>query len=232
MIEKGRNRMFDLPFEALSDAEAKALLEKIAHDLLPVKMPADKTEISVCALPFYEEHKLYSLQDTTLPEPNTRYILYKDGDLTIMNWTNEPIYEVNEKAPIKLDRKTLPIYAKFFFHFVRGQLGRFIIVEKSEDVRWLDNATDEEKAKVAESLKPVKYQNIGRDNLFTLASTVVFKNALFKTDIKIAPYELEAFDKEAGMPEQFTIGQMKLTNEELLLEDLNIPVDEPPGEFG
>ena len=54
----------------------------------------------------------------------------------------------------------------------------------------------------------------------------------FKTDIKVAPYELEVFDKEAGVPEQFTVGQMKLTNEDLLLEDLNVPVDEPPGEFG
>lgn len=224
--------MLDLPSEVLSDADAKALLETIAHDLLPVKLPADKTKIIVTTLPFYDEHKLYALQDTTLPEPNTRYILYKTGDLTIMNWTNEPLYEVNEKAPIKLDRKTLPVYAKFFFHFVRGQLGRFIIVEKPEEVRWLDSATDEEKKGVEEKLVPVKYQGIGRDNLFTLSATVVFKNALFKTDIKVAPYELEVFDKEAGVPEQFTIGQMKLTNEDLLLEELNVPVDEPPGEFG
>ena len=172
--------MLDLPSEVLSDADAKALLETIVHDLLPVKLPADKTKITVTTLPFYEEHKLYALQDTTLPEPNTRYILYKEGDLTILNWTNEPIYEVNEKAAIKLDRKTLPVYAKFFFHFVRGQLGRFIIVEKPEEVRWLDSATDEEKKSAEEKLVRVKYQGIGRDNLFTLSATVIFKNALFQ----------------------------------------------------
>jgi hypothetical protein len=61
---------------------------------------------------------------------------------------------------------------------------------------------------------------------------VIFKNALFKTDVKVAPYEMDVFDPESGMSEHFTIGQMKLTNEELLLEDLNVPVDEPPGEFG
>lgn len=224
--------MIDLPFEALSDEGTTALLAEIAHDLLPVKMPEGKTKISVTPLPFYDEHKLYALQDLTMPEPNTRYIIYKKGDLTIMNWTNEPIYEVNEKAPIKLDRKTLPVYAQFFFNYVRGQLGRFIIVEKPEEVRWLDEATDEEKAKVNDLLMPVKYKGIGRDNLFTLTATVIFKNALFKTDIKVAPYDLEVFDKEAGAQEQFTIGQMKLTNEDLLLEDLNVPVDEPPGEFG
>ncbi|HBM90723.1 MAG TPA: hypothetical protein DD400_02435, partial [Rhodospirillaceae bacterium] len=161
-----------------------------------------------------------------------RYLLYKSGELTIMNWTNEPIYEVNEKAPIKLDRKTLIPYAKFFFHYVRGQLGRFIIVEKPEDVPWLEEATDKEKADVEKNLMEVTYKGIGRDNLFTLTATVVFKNALFHTDIKVAPYETEVFDPEIGAPEQFTIGQMKLTNEDLILEELNIPVDPPPGEFG
>ncbi len=168
----------------------------------------------------------------TLPPPNVRYVLYKPGDLNIMNWTNEPIYMVNEKAPIKLERKSLVTYAKFFFHYVRGQLGRFIIVEKPEDVRWLDNANDKEKADVAAKLMNVTYKGIGRDNLFTLTATVVFKNALFKTDIKVAPYEMDVFDPELGAPEHFTIGQMKLTNEELLLEELNVPVDSPPGEFG
>lgn len=80
--------------------------------------------------PFYEDYKLYALTDMTRPPPNMRYMLYKEGDASMLNWTNEPIYVVNEKAKIKLDRKTLPAYAKFFFHYVRGQLGRFIIVEK------------------------------------------------------------------------------------------------------
>ncbi len=224
--------MDGLTFEALSPDDARAFLAAIAHDLLPIMVPADKTLVQVAALPFYDEYKLYALTDMTLPPPNVRYVLYKEGDLHIMNWTNEPIYEVNEKAPIKLDRKTLVAYARFFFHYVRGQLGRFIIVEKPEEVVWLDNATDKEKADMAAKLLPVTYKGIGRDNLFTLTATVVFKNALFKTDIKIAPYEMDVFDAEAGVPEHFTIGQMKLTNEELLLEELNLPIDPPPSEFG
>ena len=115
---------------------------------------------------------------------------------------------------------------------MRGQLGRFIIVEKPEEVVWLANANDKEKAEVASRLMPVTYKGIGRDNLYTLTATVVFKNALFKTDIKIAPYEMDVFDAELGQPEHFTIGQMKLTNEDLLLEELNVPIDPPPGEFG
>ncbi len=224
--------MKDLAFTTMPPEEARTFLAAIAHDMLPVSVPQDKTLVQVASLPFYDDYKFYALTDMSMPPPNVRYLLHKPGDLVLMNWTNEPIYDVNEKAPIKLDRKSIVVYAKFFFHYVRGQLGRFIIVEKPEDVVWLDSATDEEKAKVAEHLKPVAYKGIGRDNLFTLTAIVVFKNALFKTDIKVAPYEMDVFDADAGVPEHFTIGQMKLTNEELLLEDLNVPVDPPPGEFG
>ncbi len=224
--------MLDLTFTNLDAEATKALLADIASDISPVKLPPDKTTVQVAELPFYDEFKLYALSDTTLPQPNTRYILYKPGDVSLMNWTNEPVYSVNERAPIKLDRKTAIPYAKFFFHFVRGQLGRFIIVEKPDEVVWLANANEKEKADVAARLMPVTYKMVGRDNLFTLSATVVFKNALFSTDIKIAPYEMDVFDPELNAPEHFTIGQMKLTNEDLLLEELNVPIDPPPGEFG
>jgi hypothetical protein len=224
--------MIDLKFENLDAPATQKLLEDIADEVAPVKFPEGKTSAQVADLPFYDEFKLYALSDTMLPQPNTRYMLYKPGDVSLLNWTNEPIYGVNERAPIKLDRKTTIPYAKFFFHYVRGQLGRFIIVEKPEEVVWLANANDKEKAAVAEKLMPVTYKGIGRDNLYTLTATVVFKNALFKTDIKIAPYEMDVFDAELNQPEHFTVGQMKLTNEDLLLEELNVPIDPPPGEFG
>lgn len=224
--------MYDAPTTQLDPNAAQAILTEVAGAFMPAQLPHDKTLVQVADLPFYKDFKLYALTDMTLPPPNVRYMLYKPGDVSVMNWTNEPIYSVNERTTITLDRKTLVPYAKFFFHYVRGQLGRFIIVEKPEEVVWLPNATEEEKAKVAAALMPVTYKGIGRDNLFTLTCTVIFKNALFRTDIKVAPYEMDVFDADLNANEHFTIGQMKLTNEELLLEDLNVPIDPPPGEFG
>ncbi|NDG04512.1 MAG: hypothetical protein EB121_04090, partial [Alphaproteobacteria bacterium] len=183
-------------------------------------------------VPFYDDYKFYGLADLTKPEPNERYLLGKQGDLNLMDWTNEPIYRANEKAPIKLDRKNVIPYAKFFFHYVRGQLGRFIIVEKPEEVRWLPQATEEDKAKVNALLMPVTYKGLNRFNQFTLTAVVVFKNALFRTNILVAPMEMDVPDEETGEMEHMTIGQMKLVGEELLLEDLPMPIDGPPTEFG
>lgn len=78
---------------------------------------------------------------------------------------------------------------------------------------------------------PVTYKDVGRDHLITLSATVIFKNALFKTDIKISPFEMDVLNPEINELEHFIIDQIKLTNEEVLLEDLNIPVDPSPMEF-
>jgi hypothetical protein len=224
--------MIDLIFKELDPAATQKFIADTASGIAPVKLTEGKTSIQCAYLPFYDEFKLYAVSDSSLPAPNTRYMLYKPGDVSLMNWTNEPIYAVNERAPIKIDRKTCLPYARFFFHYVRGQLGRFIIVEKPEEITWLSSASDKEKAEVNERLMSVSYKGIGRDNLITLTATVIFKNALFKTDIKIAPFEMDVFDPELNAPEHFTIGQMKLTDEDLLLEALNVPIDPPPGEFG
>jgi hypothetical protein len=199
--------MKELKLQLLSPDQSKLLLEEARPQLEAKNMNLGAIEVRGCALPWYDEYRFYSLQD----EEQTRHLLYKPGDPELMNWTNEIIYRVNDKAPIKLDRKNVILYAKFFFHYVRGQLGRFIIVEKPDEVAWLDNATPDEMQKVADRLMAVTYKGIGRDNRYLLTASVVFKNALFKTNIRVAPD-----------------GLMELTDEELLLEDLNVPIDPPP----
>lgn len=199
--------MTDIKLEPVPQDEAARIIEEIRPALEAKNMDIASLEMRRSALPWYEEYKFYTLQDNE----QSRYMLYKTGDAEMMNWTNEVIYRTNDKAPIRLDRKNIIPYSKFFFHYVRGQLGRFIIVEKPDDVAWLDNATPEEMQKVADRLMPVTYKGIGRDNRYLLTASVIFKNALFKTNIRVAPD-----------------GLMELTDEELLLEDLNVPIDPPP----
>lgn len=214
-----------LVFHDIEGEEADSLLEEIAPEIEPIVLPSDKTVIRAADLPFYDEYKLYELTDTTIPSPNIVHILYKPGSVMPMNGTNEPIYRTNDLAPIRLEEDTLLPYAKFFFHYVRGELGQFNIVEKPEDVVWLPEAKATEKAKVNAQLMDVTYKGIDADDLHSLTGTVIFRNALFRTDIKIAPGEMDAPDHETGGTEHFTLGQLKLTDEELLLEELHVAVD-------
>ncbi len=199
--------MLELPLSPVPADQAKAITTELRPILEAKGMDVNALEMRAAALPWYADYKFYVLQDNE----QTRHMLYKPGDAELMNWTNEVIYRTNDKAPIKLDRKNVTEYARFFFHYVRGQLGRFIIVEKPDDVAWLDNASAEEIQKVNDRLAPLTYKGIGRDNRYLLAAVVVFKNALFKTNIRVAPD-----------------GLMELTDEELLIENLNVPIDPPP----
>jgi hypothetical protein len=199
--------MKDLPLAPPTPDDLKRFLSEARELLENRNMDMAALNVRCAPLPWYDEYKFYTVAD----HEQTRYLLYKPGDAELLNWTNEIIYRVNEKAPIKLDRKNVIAYARFFFHYVRGQLGRFIIIEKPEEIAWLDNASEAEMEKVAQRLMPVTYKGIGRDNRYLLTSTVIFKNALFKTNIRVAQD-----------------GLMELTDEELLLEDLNVPIDPPP----
>lgn len=190
--------------------------------------------VQVATLPFYEAFTFYALSDRALLSPNTYYLLHKSsgsstdgaryqpGEIVLLDWTNEPIYNLNCRAPIKLDRQSIVPYVKFFLHYVRGRLGSFSIVERIDDIAWQPTATDRDKACIAEKLMPATYQGVGPDQLLTVSATVVFRNALFRTDIKVAPRAMEVIDPDLGIPEYFTIGQLKLTNEELLAEDLSV----------
>src|SRR6185369_8997257 len=175
--------MKDYSFSAPPPEQASVIVDEIRDWLESKNMDANTVDIRVASLPWYEDFRFYTLAD----DEQTRYMLYRPGEPEPMNWTNEIIYRVNERAPIKLDRKNVIPYARFFFHYVRGQLGRFIIVEKPEEIAWLDTATEEEMQKVADRLMPVTYKGIGRDNRYLLTATVIFKNALFKTNIRVSP---------------------------------------------
>lgn len=115
-----------------------------------------------------------------------------------MDWSNEAIYHVNERAPIKITSETAIAYIRFFFYFVREETGQFIIAEQPEDMVWLPEADEEERLMVADLLMPITYQGLDEDGLLTLTCTVIFQNALLKTEIKIVPQEMDVFECGIG----------------------------------
>jgi len=221
-----------LTFNPVDARTAQAVIEAAAPFIEPATYPSGKTVVQVAELPFFEDVKLYALTDTTLPEPNTRYVFHKDGLTVPHDWTNEPIYKLNEELPLLLTEETIVPYVRFFFHFVRGQMGRFIFVESLDEISWLPEASEDEKVAAEAELMPVSYRGVAPDGMHTLVATVVFRNALFRTNVKVAPQGMEVTDPESGAVEQYSRGQMLLCNEELLLEELRIAVAPPPGEFG
>ncbi len=141
-----------------------------------------------------------------------------------LDGTNEPIYAYNEANGATLAGAAAFDYLRFFFHFVRGRLGCFHIVENIGDSLWCPDTPDSIKTEVAAILMPLTARGAHRSGLLRYTATVVFKNALFKTDIYLAPRPVDnAILPGDDAQQHFSLGQAALHGEDLLMEDL--PVD-------
>lgn len=157
---------------------------------------------------FYPGYRFLDLADyETIPNIR-KFVLYKPGHVVVLNWTNEPIYALNEKAPIQLDEATVADYVRFFFTYVRGRHGRFIITESVEDVSWRDEPPPAARKAIGKMLEPLHIQERGADGSFKLIARMMFKDSLFKTTVNV----------QAN-------GLVNLSDEELLIEDMPIMDD-------
>ncbi|TVM32142.1 hypothetical protein [Oceanidesulfovibrio marinus] len=214
--------MHDLALGTLDANAVKELLDETALALSDVSLSPETTTVDVAQLSFYDDYSLYALRDDASSAPNVHYLLHKPDDPVLLDGTNEPIYRVNQCALIQIEDATVVAYAKFFFHFVRGKLGSFMIVEKPEDVVWQSDTPQKQKDEVNALLMPVANNGIGEDNFYSLTATIIFKNALFRTDIKIAPFSMEATGPRSDIVTTFSTGDMILCNEKVLLEGLPV----------
>jgi hypothetical protein len=226
-------------WQAPSDPDADSKFLSDAPNTDAARMdPADR-RLRHAPLPFYARHSLVGVKDTSLPEPNELFYLWAPGTpAVLLDWSNIPIYETNEADGMRLFGSALKEYLLFFFHFVRGQLGHFAIVETADQIHWQPDA-EARKAGLAQLekdgavIEPLRYAGVGEQHdLHILRAETVFKNALFRTDILLAPYRTTMTDPDTGEVETFSIGQCKLTGEELLSEGLPVVIDGPPDKFG
>jgi hypothetical protein len=132
-----------------------------------------------------------------------------DEDIVLAGRTNEWIYEAMSRRPPPQCDDNLLAYVRFFFTTVTGKLGKFLFADRVEDAVWLPEASAEQKQEFAGKLSPLRIIGTAEDGRQELRGTVIFKNALFMTSVMVTPN-----------------WEMKLVNEELLLEDL--PIAEGP----
>jgi hypothetical protein len=185
------------------ESAARALSEINPH-LEPVPFRMDTTTIRTLKLPFYREYMLYELTDLSAVPGARKYALYKPGDVHVINWTNQPIYEVNEKAPVMLKESTAVDYVKFFFNYVRGRHGRFTVIETIDDIRWQIDPPAQGRKVMQEMLEPVTLTGQEADGTFNLEAFMLFKDSLFKTQVHVKKDGLVSMSSEElkieGMP--------------------------------
>ncbi len=191
-------------WQKLSPEKAAKILIEVNPHLAPVSFDIDTTTVRTQKLSFYKDYILLELTDLSTVPGARKYAIYKPGDVNVITWTNQVIYETNEKAPIQLNEDTVVSYVKFFFSYVRGRHGRFLIIETIDDVRWQIEPPAQGRKVMQEMLSPVEIEEQLADDTFNLNAFMVFKDSLFKTKIHVKPDGLVSMSEEdlkiEGMP--------------------------------
>jgi hypothetical protein len=187
------------------DAERGArMLDEINPHLEPVPFSPESTTLRVQPLPFYRGYQLCELTDLSVVPAVRKFAIYKPGDVNVITWTNQTIYETNEKAPISLDAGNVCDYVRFFFSYVRGRHGKFTIVEAIDDIKWQVEPPLQGRKVMQEMLEPLHVLESDADGSFSLMAYMVFKDSLFQTKIHVKADGIVSMSDEElkieGMP--------------------------------
>jgi hypothetical protein len=191
-------------WQKLDSEKTLRILGEINPHFSPIPFAPESTTIRTQRLPFYKDHMLLEVTDLSAVPGARKYAIYKPGDVSVIDWTNQAIYDTNERTSIMLDEETVIDYVKFFFSYVRGRHGRFLIIETIDDVRWQIEPPPQGRKVMQELLSPVTVTSQDADGTFNLEAFMVFKDSLFKTRIHVKKDGLVSMSEEdlkiEGMP--------------------------------
>jgi hypothetical protein len=196
--------MFHEAFVKLDETRAGEVLKVLSPHLDGVDFsPGTAILMSYDPL-FYPGWQFIDVADYSYVPSVRRFAMMNDDKVYVLNWTNEPIYRLNEEAPLKLDPVSVTEYVRFFFTFVRGRHGRFLITETVDDINWKEEPPPAARKAIGRMLFPLEAeQNDSGD--YIIKACMMFKDSLFKSDINV---------KRDGV--------ITISNEELLIEEMPV----------
>ena len=200
--------MFQDAYIKCDRLETEDLLKSFTGYIEGSAFPPATTVIMARPLPFYPGYTFYDIADHATMPARRRFLLQKQDDIIVLDFTNAPLYALNNRAPLALTPETLADYVRFFFSFVRGRHGRFQICESVDDIHWRDDPAPSARKAVAQMLAPLEVIETAPDGTTVLSARMMFKDTLFETRITVDP-----------------LGFVKLSEEKLLVEDMPVMDD-------
>lgn len=201
--------MFADSFQTIEHGEAAKILDQLNPLLDGALFDPAMVRILSHPLPFYNGYSLVEITDHDVNPPRSVSLIYKESDggerISILNGKNEVIYNLNKTVPIFLNDENISLYVRFFFSYVRGRHGRFLIVENVDEINWKEEPAPAGRKALGKMIKPVALNSTDENGSYFLAASIVFKDSLFQSDITV--------DEN---------GTVSLSNQELLVEDIPV----------
>ncbi len=199
--------MFDESFTKLEINEIAPIIDVINNKIEGSTFDPLETTILAIDVPFYSGYRFLSISDYATSPPLQRFAFQKNNsdNFIIIDWTYNTIYSINKESPINLNDENILEYVRFFFSYVKGRHGRFIICESMSNIEWKDEPIDDVRKKINEILKPLEIKEKRTDGTYEIKSLMMLKDALFNVDIFVEPN-----------------GNITMSNHEIMIE--NLPV--------
>jgi len=199
--------MFDEAFTKLDVDETAVVLDTVNKTIQGSLFDPLETTILSINLPFYPGYNFLHVADHASHPPLERFVFRKEGkeEYTILDWRFDTIYGLNEKADFKLDEKSVLEYVRFFFSYVKGRHGRFILCESADHVKWKDEPPAEVRKSLNQALKPLELKEKTKEGIYVLKAYMMLKDTLFTVVVTVDQ-----------------AGKIGMTDHEILIE--NIPV--------
>lgn len=199
--------MFDEAYTKLELDEIAVIIDELNQHIDGSIFDALETTILAIEVPFYKGYRFLNVADHATNPPLERFVFQKDNsfEFTIMDWNFKTIYELNTAASISLDENNIFDYVRFYFDYVKGRHGRFVVCETVDHIKWKDEPPLSVRKAMAETLKPLQLTEKRKDGTFVVKAFMMLKDALFIVDVFVDP-----------------MGKVTMSDHEILIE--NIPV--------
>ncbi|MEM7618099.1 MAG: hypothetical protein AAF244_01820 [Pseudomonadota bacterium] len=192
-------------YTKLELAEVATLLDQLNPAFDGAVFDPVETVIMAIDIPFYEGYRFLEISDHTVSPTMQRFVVHGVDKYVVLDFTNEPIYALNRDVPIKLNEDTVSDYVRFFFTYVRGRHGRFLIAETADDIFWKESPPPAARKAIGKMLQFLDVKERTDDGGFKLEATMMFKDSLFRSNVNVG-----------------SDGNVSLTDEELLVEDMPV----------
>jgi len=197
--------MFKDAYLKLDKNKATEILNKVNPVLEGEGFDPEKSSVLSLDLPFYPGWVLLEITDYDSLPSLKKYVVMKDNNIVVLNWTNAPVYDLNKNLPVQINDDSVLDYVRFFFTYVKGKHGRFIIVERVDDIDWNEEPPPNARKAVAKFLKPLTILEKQKDGSYLIDTRMIFKNSLFASKARV--------DEN---------GFVSIFDEELLIEDMPV----------
>lgn len=173
---------------SLPQEKLRNVLKKVNEYIEPVPFdPPPATIGRVRELPFYDEYYMLELTNLVSVPAYNKYAILKPGDINIVDWTVEPIYSVNEKAPLKLTPGNVVAYLQYFSEYVFTADGQRFIINHPDELPWAPGVSEGQRARVVDLVKPAELTGVYEDGSFRVEATDLALYDLYKSVIFVTP---------------------------------------------